>query len=173
LKDEILKIEGMSCAACVRTVEKAVKKVDGVESAGVNFATEKLTVSFDQSKTTLSEIKTAVEKAGYKALGEIEALDIQDESKQKEIRKLKQRFIVSAIFTVPLLIVAMGPMIAQQLNIMLPSIKNPMVHQKIFAMVQLFLVLPVIIIGRSYFIIGFKSLFRRNPNMDSLIAYLL
>jgi len=170
LKDEILKIEGMSCAACVRTVEKAVKKVDGVESAGVNFATEKLTVSFDQSKTTLSEIKTAVEKAGYKALGEIEALDIQDESKQKEIRKLKQRFIVSAIFTVPLLIVAMGPMIAQQLNIMLPSIKNPMVHQKIFAMVQLFLVLPVIIIGRSYFIIGFKSLFRRNPNMDSLIA---
>ncbi|WP_333859411.1 heavy metal translocating P-type ATPase [Clostridium sp.] len=170
MKDEILKIEGMSCAACVRTVEKAVKKVDGVESAGVNFATEKLTVSFDQSKTTLSEIKTAVEKAGYKALGEIEALDIQDESKQKEIRKLKQRFIVSAIFTVPLLIVAMGPMIAQQLNIMLPSIKNPMVHQKIFAMVQLFLVLPVIIIGRSYFIIGFKSLFRRNPNMDSLIA---
>ena len=170
MKDEILKIEGMSCAACVRAVEKAVKKVDGVESAGVNFATEKLTVSFDQSKTTLSEIKTAVEKAGYKALGEIEALDIQDESKQKEIRKLKQRFIVSAIFTVPLLIVAMGPMIAQQLNIMLPSIKNPMVHQKIFAMVQLFLVLPVIIIGRSYFIIGFKSLFRRNPNMDSLIA---
>lgn len=170
MKDEILKIEGMSCAACVRAVEKAVKKVDGVESAGVNFATEKLTVSFDQSKTTLSEIKTAVEKAGYKALGEIEALDIQDESKQKEIRKLKQRFIVSAIFTVPLLIVAMGPMIAQQLNIMIPSIKNPMVHQKIFAMVQLFLVLPVIIIGRSYFIVGFKSLFRRNPNMDSLIA---
>lgn len=170
MKDEILKIEGMSCAACVRAVEKAVKKVDGVEGAGVNFATEKLTVSFDQSKTTLSEIKTAVEKAGYKALGEIEVLDIHDKSKQKEIQGLKHRLAVSAIFTVPLLIVAMGPMLTQQLNIMLPSIMDPMVHQKIFAMIQLFLVLPVIIIGRSYFIVGFKSLFRRNPNMDSLIA---
>lgn len=170
MKDEILKIEGMSCAACVRAVERAVKKVDGVESAGVNFATEKLTVSFDQSKTTLSDIKTAVEKAGYKALGEIESLDIHEESKQKEIQKLKQRFVISAVFTVPLLIVAMGPMIAQQLNIMPPSIIDPMVHQKIFAIIQLLLVLPVMIIGRSYFIIGFKSLFRKNPNMDSLIA---
>ncbi|WP_368488609.1 heavy metal translocating P-type ATPase [Clostridium sp. BJN0013] len=170
MKDEILKIEGMSCAACVRAVERAVKKVDGVESAGVNFATEKLTVSFDQSKTTLSDIKTAVEKAGYKALGEIESLDVHEESKQKEIQKLKQRVVISAVFTVPLLIVAMGPMIAQQLNTMPPSIIDPMVHQKIFAIIQLLLVLPVMIIGRSYFIIGFKSLFRKNPNMDSLIA---
>jgi len=163
MKDEILKIEGMSCAACVRAVERAVKKVDGVESAGVNFATEKLTVSFDQSKTTLSDIKTAVEKAGYKALGEIESLDVHEESKQKEIQKLKQRVVISAVFTVPLLIVAMGPMIAQQLNTMPPSIIDPMVHQKIFAIIQLLLVLPVMIIG-------FKSLFRKNPNMDSLIA---
>ncbi|MFL0196678.1 heavy metal translocating P-type ATPase [Clostridium sp. WILCCON 0269] len=170
MEDKVLKIEGMSCAACVRAVERAVKKLDGVEEASVNFATEKLNVSFHQSKITLSDIKTAIEKAGYKALENSESLDMHKQNKEKEIEKLKQRFILSAIFTVPLLIVAMGPMIAEKLNTMPPSIIDPMVHEKLFALIQLFLVLPVIIIGRNYFVVGFKALFKRNPNMDSLIA---
>lgn len=170
MKDETLKIEGMSCAACVRAVEKAVRRVDGVEKADVNFATEKLAVSFEQSKATLLDIKTAVEKAGYKALDEAESLNMYDENKQKEIEELRNRFLVTVIFAVPLLIVAMGPMIVEHFNIMIPSIINPMVHPKIYALVQLLLVLPIMIIGRNYFIIGFKSLVKKNPNMDSLIA---
>lgn len=70
MSSKTLKIEGMTCAACAKAVERASKKLDGVTEANVNFATEKLTVNYDDSKLSLSDIQKAVEKAGYKALVE-------------------------------------------------------------------------------------------------------
>ncbi|MDF2678092.1 MAG: copper/silver-translocating P-type ATPase, partial [Bacillota bacterium] len=166
-----LKIQGMTCAACAKNVEKATKKLGGVIESNVNFATENLTISYEPSKVKVSEIKQAIEKAGYKAIEEeASTTDADKERKEKEIKSLWHRFIISAIFTLPLLYMAMGHMLGDKLGIKLPEVIDPMMNPWNFAIVQLILVLPSMIVGYKYFTIGFKSLFRGNPNMDTLIA---
>ncbi|MGV8980669.1 heavy metal translocating P-type ATPase [Clostridium sp.] len=168
--NKTLKIEGMTCAACAKNIERVSKKLPGVIEANVNFATEKLTISFEPSLVRTADIKKAIEKAGYKAVEDESNVDMDKEKKEKEIKALWNRFLISAIFGVPLLLVAMVPMIAIKLNIMLPEIIDPMMHTKVYALMQLALVLPIMYTGRKYFIVGFKSLFRLSPNMDSLIS---
>ncbi|MFU0825419.1 heavy metal translocating P-type ATPase [Clostridium sp.] len=165
-----LKIEGMTCASCAKNVERVTRKLDGVTESNVNFATEKLTISYEASKVKVSDIKKAVEKAGYKAVEDEAAVDTDKERKEKEIKSLWRRFIISSIFTVPLLYMAMGHMFGEALGIKLPEVIDPMMNPWNFAITQLILVLPPIIVGHKYFTVGFKSLFRRSPNMDSLIA---
>ena len=160
-----LKIEGMTCAACAKNIERVTRKLNGVMVANVNFATEKLTISFEPSLVKTSDIKKAIEKAGYKALEEESNVDMDKEKKEKEITALWNRFLISAIFAVPLLLIAMVPMF-----IMKPDSIEPMKHLKSFAVLQLILVLPIMVTGKKYFIVGFKSLARLSPNMDSLIS---
>ena len=162
----MLKIEGMTCAACAKAVERATKKLDGVVEANVNIATEKLNVSFEPSKVRIFDIKKAIEKAGYKALEEEVTMDEDKEKKEKATKILWTRFIISLIFTVPLLSIAMGHMLGYKL----PQIIDPMTHARNFGLIQLVLVTPVIIAGNKFFKVGYKSLFLRSPNMDSLIA---
>src|SRR5690606_34807923 len=109
-------------------------------------------------------------KAGYKAIEEETSVDADKERKEKEIKSLWNRFIISAIFTVPLLYMAMGHMFGEALGIMLPEIIDPMMNPWNFAITQLILVTPPMIVGYKYFTVGFKSLFKGSPNMDSLIA---
>ncbi|MBW7572042.1 heavy metal translocating P-type ATPase [Caproiciproducens faecalis] len=164
-------IGGMTCAACAQRVERAIKKVDGVTSASVNFATEKATVVYEPQKARLSSVREAIEKAGYKAL-EINKADAADEDrkrKQKEIRILWTKFIVSAMFSVPLLYIAMVPMI-KVIRLPFPAGLDPMQFSLIYALAELMLVIPVIGVGYKFYTIGFKSLWQRSPNMDSLIA---
>nr|WP_106024726.1 heavy metal translocating P-type ATPase [Clostridium thermopalmarium] len=160
----------MTCASCAKNVERATRKLDGVTESSVNFATEKLTISYESSKVKVSDIKKAIEKAGYKAVEEETSVDTDKERKEKEIKSLWRRFIISAIFTVPLLYMAMGHMFGEALGISLPEVIDPMMNPWNFAITQLILVLPPMIVGYKYFTIGFKSLFRGSPNMDSLIA---
>lgn len=164
------KIEGMTCAACAKTIERVTKKLDGVTESNVNFATEKLSISYESTKVRASDIKKTVEKAGYKILEDEATVDKDRERKEKEIKVLWRRFVLSAIFTVPLLIITMGHMFGEAIGFKLPEIIDPMMNPKNFALIQLILVLPVIIAGYKFFTVGFKSLFRRSPNMDSLIA---
>ncbi|MDD7794795.1 heavy metal translocating P-type ATPase [Clostridium sp. 'White wine YQ'] len=166
ITSKIFKIEGMTCAACVRAVERAVNKVEGVNSGSVNLATEKLTIEYDSSKVRSMDIMAAVEKAGYKAKEEEETQEETEDVKLKESKALWKRFIISAIFTVPLLIIAMGHM----LGFMLPGIIDAEMNPMTFALVQLILVIPVVVAGKKFYKVGFKSLFSGNPNMDSLIA---
>lgn len=168
--DKTLRLEGMTCAACAKTIERVTKKIDGVAESNVNFATEKLNISFDHSKVRISDIKKAIEKAGYKAVEEETTVDADKEKKEKEIKSLWNRFVISAIFGVPLLLIAMVPMIVESLGGTMPYIISPMDHPKTFALIELALVLPILYVGRKYFIVGFKSLIRRSPNMDSLVA---
>ncbi len=161
-----LKIEGMTCAACAKAVERAVSKLDGIGDVNVNLATEKLTVSFEPAQVRLSTIKQAVEKAGYKAVEEETQVDTDKEKKDREIKILWERFIISAIFTVPLLYIAMGHMI----GLPLPRLFDPMVNSSVFALTQLFLTIPVVVMGYKFYTVGFKTLFKGSPNMDSLIA---
>lgn len=161
----VLKIEGMTCAACVRSVERVVKKLDGIVEANVNLATEKLNVSFESSKVNIQDIKQAVLKAGYKA-SEEESIDKDKLKKEADIKALWKRFIISALFTVPLLVISMGHMLGYHL----PDILDPMTSPMNFAIVQLILVIPVMYEGKKFFKVGFKSLYMKNPNMDSLIS---
>lgn len=161
-----MKIEGMTCASCAKAVERATSKLDGVSESSVNLATEKLTISYEPSKVKVIDIKKAVEKAGYKAIDEETTIDSDKERKGKEIKNLWIRFILSAVFTVPLLYISMGHMI----GFPLPEFIDPMMHPEAFALSQLILVLPVMIFGHRFYTVGFKTLFKGSPNMDSLIA---
>ncbi|MGM9974851.1 MAG: heavy metal translocating P-type ATPase [Clostridiaceae bacterium] len=163
-----LKVEGMTCAACSRAVERAVGKLSGVEGASVNLATEKLTGAYDPEAVNLIDIKNAVKKAGYKAIElEEEATgDYDREKKELAAKRLWNRFIISAVFTVPLIIVAMGPMVGMPL----PGFMDPHHNPLTFALIQLALTLPVLIAGRKFFQVGFRALFTGSPNMDSLIS---
>ncbi|WP_081316963.1 heavy metal translocating P-type ATPase [Clostridium tyrobutyricum] len=165
-----LKIQGMTCAACAKTIERVTKKLDGVMESNVNFATEKLNISYDPLKVRISDIKKAVEKAGYKAVEEETTVDADKERKEREIKTLWKKFVISAIFTVPLLVITMGHMFGEPLGFHLPDIIDPMKNSRNFGMIQLILVLPVIVAGYKFFTVGFKSLFKGSPNMDSLIA---
>nr|WP_242586766.1 heavy metal translocating P-type ATPase [Enterococcus sp. DIV0869a] len=162
-------IEGMTCASCAQTIEKTTNKLNGVTKASVNLATEKMVVDFDPSVINISDITKAVSEAGYEAIEQVDSADTVDkdrEKKQKHISEMWQRFWLSAVFTVPLLYVAMGHMI----GLPLPAFLDPMMHPETFAMVQLILTIPVLYLGRSFFTVGFKALFKGHPNMDSLVA---
>ncbi len=167
----ILPIAGMTCAACSSRVEKVLSKLEGVEMASVNLATEKATIAYDPSLVKLSAIKQAIVKAGYTPL-ELEKKGAADEDrlrKEREVRSLWRRFILSATFAVPLLYLAMGSMI-WWLHFPIPKALNPMQYPLVYALVQLLLVIPSIIAGRRFYTVGYKALWQRSPNMDSLIA---
>ena len=160
-------LEGMSCASCAKNIEDTVSSLDGIEKAVVNFATEKMVVKFDKKKLSVAEIEKKVEEAGYKAKLEIDnSVDDQAEKKQQEIDGIWKRFIYSAIFAVPVLYIAMAEMVG------LPTLGSlsPMGNPKLFSTVQLILVLPVLYLGRKFFSVGIKTLLRRKPNMDTLVA---
>ncbi|GLB32625.1 copper-translocating P-type ATPase [Lacrimispora amygdalina] len=169
--DVTIPIGGMTCAACARRVEKAIGKLEGVESSSVNFATEKATVAYDPGKVRLSAIKSAIEKAGYQAL-EVNKADAADEDrarKQREIKTLWTKFTISAVFSLPLLYIAMAPMISF-IRLPFPAALEPMNYPLLYALVEMILVAPVIGVGYKFYTIGFKALFQKSPNMDSLIA---
>lgn len=164
--NQSIHINGMTCAACAKAAERAVLKLDGVTDASVNFASEKMQLSYDSDQVSLVDIKAAVEKAGYQAIEEDLAMDADQEKKDNEIKALWTRFVISAFFTIPLLYISMGHM----LGLPLPSFLHPMQNPVAFAGIQLLLTIPVVIAGKRYYTVGIKALVRRSPNMDSLIA---
>ncbi|MCC0763734.1 copper-translocating P-type ATPase [Clostridioides sp. ES-S-0006-03] len=169
-----MKIDGMTCAACAKAVERVVKKLDGVESISVNIATDKANIDYNPSKVKLAQIKAAIEKAGYKPIEEVKnKVDVDEDKlrKEKEMNTLFIKFIVAIVFAVPLFYIAMGPMIIKPIGPWpLPEILNPMTNTLNYALVQLILVIPVMIAGYKFYINGFKALFSLSPNMDSLVA---
>lgn len=160
------KVEGMTCSACANRVERVTKKLSGVESSSVNFATEKLTIVMNEDEVSYGDVKAAVEKAGYKLIREEEKVDEGKEKKKDEAHTLLMRFIWSLVFAIPLLIISMGHMVGMPL----PAVLDPMISPLNFALVQLVLTVPVMLIGYKFYKIGIKNLFRLSPNMDSLIA---
>ncbi|MGL5540532.1 MAG: heavy metal translocating P-type ATPase [Erysipelotrichaceae bacterium] len=165
-KELTLLIEGMTCASCSAAIERALRKHPGITLAQVNLASERLLVRYDPAQLRKTDIKKIVAKAGYVAKDVPEKTDSHQDAKEKEIKALWQRFVWSAIFSVPLVYIAMGHM----LGFWLPEFLHPTHEPLIFAMVQLALVLPVLVLGAKFFRVGFKTLVKGSPNMDSLIA---
>lgn len=162
-------IEGMSCASCAMTIENAVSKIPGVDKASVNLATEIMTVEANDSVTP-EDIAKVVDGVGYSARPRgksvEEELEEKNEKKEAHLREMKRNLIVSAIFTVPLLFIAMADMV----GIPMPAFLSPMQSPVSYALIQLALVLPIVWIGRRFFVDGFKALSKGHPNMDSLVA---
>ncbi|MCL1815536.1 MAG: heavy metal translocating P-type ATPase [Treponema sp.] len=173
---ETLSIGGMTCAACSARVERVLNKLEGIESAVVNLATEKATVIYDPRSLQLSAIKEAVIKAGYavleiskETLSSSESFDKDKLHKEREIKILKTKFTIASVFAAPLLYIAMAPMIPW-ISLPFPKALEPMENAFLYGVIQLTLVIPILIAGNRFYTVGFKNLFRRSPNMDSLIA---
>lgn len=162
-------VEGMTCASCVQSVEKATRKLPGVIQSNVNLATEKMAIQYDPASLSVGEIKAAVVDAGYEIHEDAATQESADEDKEKKeqhIKEMWRRFWLSAVFTVPLLLISMGHMFGMPL----PSIIDPAVNHTNFALIQLLLTIPVMILGGKFFTVGFRTLFKGHPNMDSLVA---
>src|SRR5471030_691069 len=164
LKTYTFKVEGMTCSACSNRVERVTKKLPGVQSSVVNFATEKLTININEDEIGYNEIKAAVDKAGYKLVKEEEKVEAKKKLEKSEI--LLIRFVVSLIFTIPLLVITMGHMLGMPLPHLIDSMMNPLN----FAIIQVILTVPVMLMGYKFYTIGIKNLVKFSPNMDSLIA---
>ncbi len=165
-------IEGMTCAACVSAVEKAVGKVEGVDSVEVNLLTKSMNVNIDDTMGNISAISEAVDKAGYKASlkaskesGKASVSENRDIYKE-ELDDKSFRLKISALFLVPLMYIAMGEMY----GLPLPEIFKGHDNSLFNIFTQFLLTLPILFVNFSYFERGFKSLFNKVPNMDSLIA---
>ena len=170
----VLKIGGMSCASCANAINKSINKLDGVENVDVNLATEKVTINYDSSKLKLSQIRNSIEKLGFKVLDKSESKNNLDEDKlrkEREIKTLLVKFLIATIFSIPLLYIAMQPMIPKSLVLIeLPKLINPTTNPLNYALIQLFLVIPIMIVGYKFYVNGFKAFLNKSPNMDSLVA---
>ncbi len=166
-KQITLNIVGMHCASCSANVEKTVSKLTGIIEANVNIATNKGTFTFDSDKLTLEEIQKAIVGLGFSSseVNDDIKVDMQ-EQQDKELKVLFNKFTISLIFTIPLLYITMGHMI----GFPLPKIIMPDMNPLNFAIIQIILVMPSVIVGRHFYTTGFKMLWKRTPNMDSLIA---
>nr|WP_330403921.1 heavy metal translocating P-type ATPase [Peptostreptococcus russellii] len=153
-------VEGMTCAACSKSAERSLKKTEGVVSATVNIATEKASVEYDPEITNIDDLRKSIEKVGFHMILE----DEEDELEGND--NMLRRFIVAIVFATLVFIVSMGPMI----GLALPEFISPHHNPKNYAIVQLILTIPVLIAGRNFYINGFKSIFNKSPNMDSLVA---
>ena len=170
MRKETYDVTGMTCSSCVRHVEKAVEKQPGVKKVTVNLLKNSMVVDYDENKLNQSEIEHAVSDAGYGARLRSKNADLtkdtEENSAQKEYESYKRRLIWSVIFTVPLIYLSMGHMLGWPLPFFFLGTTNAIT----FAFTQFLLLLPVVYLNRSYFINGFKSLFKGTPNMDSLVA---
>lgn len=166
MKEEVYIISGMSCAACSSAVERVTRKIDGVSRSEVNLTTGKMTIVYDEAKVKPKMIKDKVKKAGFgiEADGE-EKAEVQTDD---GLKRQKQELIGAVILTVMLLYVSMGQMFKYRVPV--PDIINMDLSPSNFALTQLLLTIPILYFGRRFFINGFKALFHRNPNMDSLVA---
>ena len=159
----------MTCSACSAHVDKSVRKLDGVAEVNVNLLQNTMTVEYDESEVNDDQIIRAVIGGGYGAF----VHDKQEEAGRKrdigvddEITGMKRRLWVSILFMIPLMYISMGHMV----NLPLPSFLSGTHNAVSYGLTQMLLVLPVMYINRKFYQVGFKTLFKGSPNMDSLIA---
>lgn len=171
MKKEKFQIQGMTCSACQNHVDKAVRSLDGIKEVNVNLLSNTMQVEYDENKIDQNIIIQNVIKVGYGA----KVYQKEDRAdKNKELKSMKNRLIISVIFLVPLMYIAMYHMFYQWFGIPIPKLIQEYFHGSKnalrFCVAQIILLIPIVVVNRNYFIIGFKKLFKAKPNMDSLIA---
>ena len=168
-KEESMSIKGMGCAACVGKIEKGIGKLAGVSEVMVNLATEKARVVYDSKIVKLSEVKKVIEALGFQVL-ENEQVD----HKARELKIFWYRTWISIIFCLPLFYISMVPMLDMMglgwIPLSVPSAIDPHHNPYAHLWIQVILTTPIVLAGYSFYTKGFKALFKRRPNMDSLVA---
>ena len=163
-------VTGMTCSACSSHVEKSVKELNGVKSVNVNLLTNSMVVNYDDNITNTDIIIEAVKNSGYGAsVFTKNKAAIESDAKvrvEDEIKEMRTRLIISFIFLIPLMYVSMGHMMGLSLPGFLSGLKNSISY----GMTQLLLTIPIVYVNRKYYKVGFKTLFKGSPNMDTLIA---
>ena len=172
MREERYDISGMHCAACSASVEKVTRRLPGVDRSDVNLTTGVLTIAYDETQVAPDQIIQKVEKAGFGAAlrqdRNAAKAEPAPDTAERELRRKKNELIAAAIFSAVLLYVSMGQMLPTPLP--LPGFLSMETHPVNFAMAQMLLTIPVLYFGRNFFLSGFKALWHRNPNMDSLVA---
>ena len=173
-------VTGMSCSACSSHVEKSVSKVDGVTKVSVNLLTNSMQVEFDEKTTDTGMIIKAVEDAGYGAAvkqehGAAKGNATKETGTQKDpVLAMKRRLIISIIFWIPLMYVSMGHMLYEALGIAGPVFEQKYLYGDenaiTYAFTQILLLVPILIANQKYFKNGFRTLAKKAPNMDTLVA---
>jgi Cu+-exporting ATPase len=168
----MLAISGMTCAACSARIERVLSRKEGVIQITVNLAAEKARVLYEPDRITVEDIIAAIGKLGYGAsIPKANSRDEDQAKKERAIRLMWVKFITAAVFTAPLLYIAMVPMIKA---VALPFARRldhlMMMRPLAYALIELALAVPVVIAGRRFYTVGFRALWMRAPNMDSLIA---
>ncbi|MDL2268313.1 HAD-IC family P-type ATPase, partial [Desulfovibrio sp. OttesenSCG-928-G15] len=186
MQKELFDITGMTCSACSGRVNKTVAALDGVQDVSVNLLKNSMLVSFDEGALSASDIADAVNKAGYGASlhvkegsagkssgtsrgagsGAGQGQDRGPDPASLELLDMRRRLRISLIFTIPLFYMVMGPMI----GLPLPDFLQGDAHALGNALTQLLLTVPVVAVNWKFYRVGFKTLYARSPNMDSLIA---
>ncbi len=174
MKNEKFSVTGMTCAACQANVSKSVEKLDGVKSVDVNLLNGSMKVEFDENILNENDIIDAVQNIGYgAALGKTNSKNTyKDDWNQKrkstddEQKSMKNRLIFSIILLIPLMYIAMGEM----MGLPVPSFISGEQNALISAFTQFLITVPILIINKKFFVSGFKALYKKVPNMDSLVA---
>jgi Cu+-exporting ATPase len=169
LKTLSLPVEGMTCASCVARVEKSLRKVEGVKDVNVNLATEKVTLTFDESKASLEQLAATVDDAGYKlALPQKEvqgeAQSTGDTKREKAYKKLRNEFIFSAAMAIPVMFISMTAMTSWFHSWSPLSMKE--INTLLFIMTTLVMFIP----GRRFFSAARKALKHFTADMNTLVA---
>lgn len=171
MKEETYDIGGMHCAACSSSIERVTRKLEGVERSDVNLPMNRMTIVYDEGLVKPEQIVSKIEKAGFTATPrnkEIASAQKSDSGGQKELIEERRGLITAAALSVLLLYISMGTMLFKGLP--LPDIIGMESHPVNFALSELLLTIPILYIGKRFFISGFNSLLHWNPNMDTLVA---
>ena len=172
MRKEKYTVGGMTCSACSAHVEKAVKKLEGVEKADVNLLANSLAVEYDENKLSSADIIAAVESGGYTAAltgarrEKSQPKESPAERRKAEMKEMRNRLISSLVFLIPLFYISMGHMMGLPVPWFLHGTENSLS----FAFTQFLLTLPIVLINRKFFTNGFRNLIKGSPNMDTLIA---
>ena len=160
-------IKGMTCAACSSAVERVTRKIGGVTESNVNLTTGILTITYDEEKVTPELIMRKVDRAGFSAELFVEKKE-ENADADDALQRAKWRLICNIILAIPLLYICIGHMLP--ISLPLPSFMDMHHSPLVFALVQMVLTIVILINGRKFYLVGFKSLFKGHPNMDSLVA---
>lgn len=179
MREEKYLITGMTCSACSSRVEKAVSNLDGINEVTVNLLTNSMQVQYNDEKIKSQDITEAVIRAGYgiETTSKDKVEGEQNKAKRnvkKETVKIRNRFIWSIVFLIPMMYISMHHMFYEWFGIPVPNVVKAYLHGDenaiIFSFSQFILLLPILFLNQKYYRVGFKNLFKGSPNMDSLIA---
>lgn len=169
-------VTGMTCSSCQAHVEKSVAKLHGVDEVTVNLLSNNMNVSFDETQTNTDQIIAAVESAGYGAsvYTKGKTTEKPKDTVQDEMKEMKSRLIISFIFLIPLMYISMHHMFNEWFGLPVPAFVKALIHGDenavTYALSQFLLLLPILFVNQKYFRVGFHTLRKGAPNMDTLIA---